>query len=206
MGVVISGDWTKPGPAGFTRSTQAQESAGRRGDGRRRSENHRSEETAPDLLFNKRQDPSQKRREQEVCISSRNCSWSPVSCAQNRRTLQGHLSASLEDRAGANRAFHDVMLQSTAIDKLTEKVIGCAIAVHSTLGPGLLESIYCACLMIELLANGFRVESERRVIVEYRGQRVPGDLKLDLLVEGCLIIEVKAVERLHPVHQAQAIT
>jgi len=98
------------------------------------------------------------------------------------------------------------MLQSTAIDQLTEKVIGCAIAVHTTLGPGLLESIYRACLMIELLANGFRVESERRVIVEYRGQRVAGDLMIDLLVEGCLVIEVKAVERLHPVHQAQVIT
>ena len=98
------------------------------------------------------------------------------------------------------------MLQSTAIDHLTEKVIGCAIAVHTTLGPGLLESIYRACLMIELLANGFRVESERRVIVECRGQRVADDLMIDLLVEGCLVIEVKAVERLHPVHQAQVIT
>src|SRR6266568_324666 len=65
MGVVISGDWTKPGPAGFTRSTQAQESAGRRGDGRRRSENHRSEEsrrfrpeTAPDLLSPVQQTPA----------------------------------------------------------------------------------------------------------------------------------------------------
>lgn len=98
------------------------------------------------------------------------------------------------------------MLQNSEIDELTEKIIGCAIAVHAALGPGLLESIYCACLVIELMERGLNVECERPIVVEYRGKRVAGSLKLDIIVEGCIVIEVKAVERLHPVHQAQLIT
>jgi GxxExxY protein len=93
-----------------------------------------------------------------------------------------------------------------SIDQLTERIIGCAIAVHTALGPGLLESIYYDCLVIELLASGLRVERDRGVPVLYRGQRVRHDLRLDLVVEGCVIIEIKAIERLHPLHQAQLIT
>jgi len=89
---------------------------------------------------------------------------------------------------------------------LTEIVIGCGIAVHRTLGPGLLESVYRECMILELLAENLLVECERRVSLEYRGQRVAADLKLDLLVEGCLVLELKAVERIHPVHLAQVIT
>ena len=98
------------------------------------------------------------------------------------------------------------MLQNSAIDELTERIIGCAIAVHAALGPGLLEAISCACLVIELMEQGLRIECERPIVVEYRGKRVAGNLKLDIIVEGCVVIEVKAVERLHPVHQAQLIT
>jgi GxxExxY protein len=92
------------------------------------------------------------------------------------------------------------------IDELTELVIGCAIAVHKALGPGLLESIYRDCLVIELRLAGLSVSVEHRVPLEYRGQPVRDDLKVDLLVDGRLIVEVKAVDRLHPVHQAQVIT
>jgi GxxExxY protein len=92
------------------------------------------------------------------------------------------------------------------IESLTQRIIGCAITVHRTLGPGLLESVYRDCLIIELRAENLRVEHERRVRLEYKGQRVTGKLKLDLLVENSVIIEVKAVERIHPVHQAQVIT
>ena len=97
-------------------------------------------------------------------------------------------------------------MSELAIDELTELVIGCAMAVHSELGPGLLESIYCDCLMIELLARGLRVETEKQVPVFYKGQRIRSDLRIDLLVDGRLVIEVKAIDRLHPVHQAQVIT
>jgi len=92
------------------------------------------------------------------------------------------------------------------VDSITEKIIGGAIAVHQSLGPGLLESIYRDCLMIELQMQGLHVESERTVPIEYRGQRIRENLQLDLLVEQCIVVEVKAVVRMHPVHQAQVIT
>jgi GxxExxY protein len=92
------------------------------------------------------------------------------------------------------------------IDELTELVIGCAIAVHTALGPGLLESIYRDCLLIELTFAGIPVSRERSVAIEYRGHRVGSDLRIDLLVDGRLVVEVKATDRLHPVHQAQVIT
>jgi len=92
------------------------------------------------------------------------------------------------------------------INALTELVIGAAIAVHTALGPGLLESIYRDALVIELTAQGINVSAEVRVPVFYRGQRVRGDLKIDLLVDGRLIVEIKAVDRLNPIFQAQVIT
>ena len=97
-------------------------------------------------------------------------------------------------------------LDAVALDALRERVIGCCIAVHRALGPGLLESIYRDCLMIELKAAGLRVEREHAVTLHYRGERVGTALRLDLLVEDTLVVEVKAVERLHPVHSAQVIT
>ena len=78
--------------------------------------------------------------------------------------------------------------------------------VHSALGPGLLESIYRDCLRLELVSSGFSVQTEQHVPVFYRGQRIRSDLKIDLLVDGRIVVEVKAIDRLHPVHQAQVIT
>jgi GxxExxY protein len=92
------------------------------------------------------------------------------------------------------------------IEKLTETVIGCGITVHRKFGPGLLESVYDECMVIELVANDLIVEVEKRVPLIYRDQQLRNDLKLDLCVEGRLIVEIKAVERLHPVHEAQLIT
>ena len=93
-----------------------------------------------------------------------------------------------------------------ALDELRERVIGCAIAVHRALGPGLLESIYRDCLVIELKAAGLSVEQERCVCLHYRGERVATALRIDLVVNGLLVVEIKAVERLHPVYSAQVIT
>ena len=95
---------------------------------------------------------------------------------------------------------------STAIDSLTERVIGCAIEVHRILGPGLLEAVYLECLTIEMRIGGLGFEPECRVPLEYRGHRLNRDLKVDLVVDGRLVVEVKAVEQLHPVHLAQTIT
>ena len=93
-----------------------------------------------------------------------------------------------------------------AIWALTERVIGCGIEVHKTLGPGLLESVYRECLIDELRASQMSFERERYVPIEYKGRRIRGSLKLDLLVEHSIVVELKAVESLHPIHQAQLIT
>ena len=95
---------------------------------------------------------------------------------------------------------------SEEIEELTEKIIGCAIEVHRILGPGLLESVYRECMMIELKLEGLRFENERNIALDYKGQRIKGALKVDLLVEGWIVVELKAVERLHSVHLAQVIT
>ena len=92
------------------------------------------------------------------------------------------------------------------LERLTDRVIRCAIAVHQQLGPGLLESVYAECLLIELSLNGLRVERERQVPIVYRGQTIKGRLKMDMLVEDRVIIEVKAVEKANPVFIAQLVT
>ena len=98
------------------------------------------------------------------------------------------------------------VILAAELEALKKRVIGCAIIVHKFLGPGLLESIYQECLVIELRAAGLIVERERRVPLQYRGYTVGAPLKIDLLVDNCLVVEVKAVERIHPVHIAQVIS
>lgn len=93
-----------------------------------------------------------------------------------------------------------------AIEWLAHRVIGGAIEVHRTMGPGLLESVYRECLVAELQDRGMSVESERRVPINYKTHRLSSPLKLDLLVDDAVVVEVKAVEALHPVHEAQVIT
>ena len=92
------------------------------------------------------------------------------------------------------------------IDQLTELVIGLAMKVHDALGPGLLESIYRDCLVLELVAADLEVSVEHHVPVHYLGRKVRDDLRIDILVNGCLIVEIKAVESLIPVHKAQVLT
>ncbi len=90
--------------------------------------------------------------------------------------------------------------------ELTERVIGAAIAVHRGLGPGLLESAYVRCLRIELRARGIAFRGEVKVPVTFRGQRIADAYRLDLLVEARLVVEVKAVAHLDPIHKAQLLT
>jgi len=89
---------------------------------------------------------------------------------------------------------------------VTEGVIGGAIEVHRTLGPGLLESVYEECLAVELGLRGLRCERQRPIPLEYKGRRLGVDLKIDLLVDDRIVVELKAVENLLPVHEAQLIT
>lgn len=92
------------------------------------------------------------------------------------------------------------------INKITEIIIGAAIEVHKHLGPGLLESAYEQCLEYELLDRGLKVERQLPVPVIYKEMHLEYGYRLDLLVEGSVIVEVKSVEILNPVHEAQILT
>ena len=92
------------------------------------------------------------------------------------------------------------------IDALSERVIGCATEVHRTLGPGLLEGVYQQCLIVELLLTGLHVDAERLVEIDYQGHKIPRALKLDIVVDDCLVLELKSVDRIHPLYLAQVIT
>ncbi len=92
------------------------------------------------------------------------------------------------------------------LNRLTDQVIGAAIQVHRALGPGLLESAYEACLVYELSQLGLEVESQRALPVANRGVQLECGYRLDLLVEKQLIIELKAVDRLLPIHSAQLLS
>ena len=89
-------------------------------------------------------------------------------------------------------------------DELTEKIIGGAMAVHRALGSGFLESVYANALAVELKSLGLSFEKEAKVEVYYRDQLV-GDFRADLLFEGQLIVELKAVEQLHKLHEVQTV-
>ncbi|MGN6547247.1 MAG: GxxExxY protein [Aureliella sp.] len=95
---------------------------------------------------------------------------------------------------------------SSDLEQLTKKAVDAAFNVHSELGPGLLESVYEICMMHELTQAGLRVERQVPIPITYRGQQFDDALKLDLLIEKQLILELKAVEEILPVHKAQLIT
>jgi GxxExxY protein len=92
------------------------------------------------------------------------------------------------------------------MDLLSDKVIGAAIKVHRELGPGLLESAYEACLAYELRDCGLQVETQRPLPVVYRGIKLDCGYRLDIVVEGKLIVELKAVDRIMPIHEAQLLS
>jgi len=91
-------------------------------------------------------------------------------------------------------------------NEVTEKVIGCGIEVHRALGPGLLESIYEECLAMELRLRGLSFERQICIPLTYKGQPVSIDLRIDLLVEQSVIVELKAIETVLPIHDAQLLT
>src|SRR5579864_4536995 len=92
------------------------------------------------------------------------------------------------------------------LNEITERIIGAAIAVHRALGPGLLESAYEACLVFELAERGLSVEQQKPLPLVYKGVKVECGYRLDLLVEGAVIVEVKAVDELAPIHDAQLLS
>lgn len=95
---------------------------------------------------------------------------------------------------------------SRDINKITSAIIGAAIEVHRQLGPGLLESAYLECLSPELVLRGIPFERDKPLPLEYKGVRLECGYRLDLLVAGCVVVEIKSLEALAPVHDAQLLT
>ena len=92
------------------------------------------------------------------------------------------------------------------VTQLSYKIVGCAIEVHKELGPGLLESVYEKCLRRELELKGCNVKQQVNVPVNYKGIKLDVDLRLDLLVNDTIIVELKTIENILPVHEAQLLT
>jgi len=92
------------------------------------------------------------------------------------------------------------------LDRVTHEIIGAAIAVHEALGPGLLESAYQACLVHELAQRGLSVEAEKPLPVRYREVTLDCGYRLDLVVNHEVVVELKAVDRLGPIHDAQLLS
>jgi GxxExxY protein len=113
---------------------------------------------------------------------------------------------SLDSRGPRYCSCWDVHKDAVMLGSLTEIVIGCAIAVHKATGPGLLESVYKACLASEIRAQGVGAQSECRLPVYYRDAQLEIGFRADIIVEKKLLIEVKAVRTLTPLHNAQLIT
>jgi GxxExxY protein len=90
--------------------------------------------------------------------------------------------------------------------RLTETIIGAGIEVHRDKGPGLLESIYEWCLMMELGLRGLHCVSQKVVVIQYKGFTREEPLRFDVLVEGCVLVEAKAVEKTLPIHKAQLLS
>lgn len=91
-------------------------------------------------------------------------------------------------------------------DQISDKIIGAAIEVHRNLGPGLLESTYEACLVQELVPRGVSVRRQVELPVRYKGQLIECGYRIDLLVEELVVVELKAVDKVLPVHEAQLLT
>jgi len=92
------------------------------------------------------------------------------------------------------------------INMLSGEIIDAAMKVHSVLGPGLLESAYEACLKHELSKRGFEVASQIQLPVQYDGIAIDAGYRIDLLVADAVVIELKAVEKVAPIHEAQLLT
>jgi len=95
---------------------------------------------------------------------------------------------------------------TTKINRVSGTIVSSAMKVHSLLGPGLLESAYQACLAHELRKRGLRVETQVPLPVVFEGEKLDIGYRIDLLIEDLIIVEIKCVEAIHPVHQAQLLS
>ena len=98
------------------------------------------------------------------------------------------------------------MDQEERLNKITETIIGAAIDVHRALGPGLLESAYEACMVYDLIQSGLKVEQQKPLPVVYREVKLECGYRLDLMIENEVIVVIKSVEKLLPIHKAQLMS
>jgi len=98
------------------------------------------------------------------------------------------------------------LISSARVNHVSGAVVDAALTVHSILGPGLLESAYAACLAHELRKRGYRVDRELGLPVIYDGEKLELGYRIDLLVDNLVVVEVKCVEAIHPVHEAQLLS
>lgn len=107
------------------------------------------------------------------------------------------------DTEAQSRMEHEA---GATADPLTAEIIGGAIEVHKALGPGLLESAYEECLSHELLSRGLAIKRQVAVPVVYKGHQLDAGYRLDMIVNGSVIVEVKSIDKLMPIHEAQLLT
>jgi len=98
------------------------------------------------------------------------------------------------------------MNENEKLNKITETIIGAAIDVHRALGPGLLESAYEACMVYELAQVGLKAEQQKPLPIVYREVKLECGYRMDLMIEDEVIVEIKSIEKLLPIHQAQLLS
>lgn len=112
--------------------------------------------------------------------------------------------SAVEQFVGASMAASFAL--SAHLESLATALIDSAFKVHQALGPGLLESVYESCFCIELTNRGISYERQAQMPLVYEGVNVDGGFRLDLLVEKSIVVEIKAVEKVLPIHQSQVLT
>ena len=98
------------------------------------------------------------------------------------------------------------MDQEERLNKITETIIGVAINIHRALGPGLLESAYEVCMVYDLIQVGMKVEQQKPLPVVYRGVKLECGYRLDLMIENEVVVEIKSIDKLLPIHKAQLMS
>ena len=108
------------------------------------------------------------------------------------------------DRRGGEVQSGETIPEST--DVVAKAIVDAAFRVHTALGPGLLESVYETCLVHEIGRHGLQVQRQLLLPIQYDGIQIDAGLKLDLFVNACVVVELKSVEKLLPIHEAQLLT
>ena len=124
----------------------------------------------------------------------------------SRRDAQRRQEKADADRYAVGRHLRGIVSNLTELNILTKQIIGAAIEVHRHLGPGLLESTYETCLAYELQQLGLSFERQRALPLVYKEIRLDQGYRIDLLVERKVVVEIKVVEQIAPVHEAQVLS